>query len=402
MTGLARPDGRKLRIFSIYHSAVVPEYRRRFLPLVAPGDVALELLTPAAWTQFNRWQESPPLEPALEALGVRLHRVAPWGSALPSHTLRNVFHVYPDQEARLCAAAPDLVEVWEEPYSLAALQAARIVARIEPRPRLAVFSAQNLFKPRPWPIAGFEREVLGAADLMLPVSAEVEGVLRLKGYRGPAVVLPLGLDLDVFRPGQEAALRAELGLAGTVIGFVGKLQPEKGAHVLLEAFARLGPDATLLIAGEGPERGRLERRAAALGRADRVRFTGPIPHARMPAHYRAMDVLVVPSLTVAGWKEQFGRVVVEGLATGLPVIGSDSGEIPRVLGEAGVVVPEGDPAALAKALAELPAGSARARELAARGRARAAEHFSWEAVAARQRQAYRELLAGPARSSGSG
>jgi glycosyltransferase involved in cell wall biosynthesis len=126
------------------------------------------------------------------------------------------------------------------------------------------------------------------------------------------------------------------------VGYAGRLHPLKGIDVLLDAMARLPADFRLTVVGAGPEEGALRNQCTSLGLDDRVEWRQPVLRSRMPEVLSGMDVLVLPSRTGHYWKEQFGRVLVEAMACGVPVIGSDSGAIPAVIGEAGLVVPEGD------------------------------------------------------------
>jgi glycosyltransferase involved in cell wall biosynthesis len=166
------------------------------------------------------------------------------------------------------------------------------------------------------------------------------------------------------------------------IGFAGRLVPEKGIRDLLAAVARLDFPARLLIVGDGPLRSEVQ--SADLGRATLEVRTG-IRGAELPDHYREMDVLVLPSRTTATWAEQFGRVLCEALLCGVPVLGSDSGEIPWVIATTagGVTFPEGDIGALAAALSKLAADPSQRAALAAQGRLGVEQHFS-PSVAARE------------------
>src|SRR5581483_686430 len=139
---------------------------------------------------------------------------------------------------------------------------------------------------------------------------------------------------------------------GFVVGFAGRLVEEKGLWVLCDAFERLPSDATLLLTGQGPLEAEIRARSQARGWGSRLTITSA-PSVRMADVYNRMDCLVLPSLTTRAWKEQFGRAAVEAMACEVPVIGSDSGEIPNVVGEAGLIVPEGDVARLAGALERL-------------------------------------------------
>ncbi len=114
----------------------------------------------------------------------------------------------------------------------------------------------------------------------------------------------------------------------------------------------------------------------------------------MPSQYHQIDVLAVPSLTRPNWKEQFGRVLIEAMASGVPVIGSDSGAIPDVIDDAGLITPEGDIAALAEAICKLQQDQSLHKSLAERGRARIIEHFTHAQVAADTVRVYREMVNG--------
>jgi glycosyltransferase involved in cell wall biosynthesis len=174
---------------------------------------------------------------------------------------------------------------------------------------------------------------------------------------------------------------------------VARLVPEKGLVVLLRAAARLDGDWRLRIVGGGPLREHLEALASELGVAERVSFLSQIPSTEMPGQYREMDALAVPSLTTPTWKEQFGpRATVEAMASGVPVIGSDSGAIPNVIGDAGLVVPEGDVDALAAALARLAGDAALRTALGAKGRARVLAHYTQAGIAEATVRVYEEMI----------
>jgi glycosyltransferase involved in cell wall biosynthesis len=179
------------------------------------------------------------------------------------------------------------------------------------------------------------------------------------------------------------------------------LVPEKGVDVLLRACAALPPalDWTLHLLGDGPERGRLADSARELSIDGRVRFLGRIPSAQTPQFYQTLDVLAVPSLSRPNWVEQFGRVLTEAMACGVPVIGSRSGEIPWVIGDAGRIFPEGDAGALASVLAELGGDPAQRAGLAAAGRARVLAHFTQAQIAAETAAVYRAMVSSGVRDS---
>jgi glycosyltransferase involved in cell wall biosynthesis len=287
----------------------------------------------------------------------------------------------------------DLVHCWEEPYVAAAWQVARW-ARAESALVYATF--QNLAKRYPPPFAQIERRAMRRASGWIAYGRTVEETLAGRpGYRDrPHAVIPPGVDLERFRPDPDARgrIRAELGWADDgppVVGYLGRFVPEKGLDMLRRAWAGMGPSRLLLVGG-GAMEGELRSWAAG---CDGVRVVTGVTHDRVPAYLGAMDLLAAPSLTTARWREQFGRMLVEAMACGVPVVGSDSGEIPHVIGDAGVVVPEGDVDLLRTAMAGLSADAPRRAELAARGLDRARTEFALPVVARRQLRFFDDILA---------
>jgi glycosyltransferase involved in cell wall biosynthesis len=172
------------------------------------------------------------------------------------------------------------------------------------------------------------------------------------------------------------------------------LVPEKGVDVLLRAVAGMRGSWRLSVVGLGPEQDRLEALVRRLGLDERVSFDGHLPSTRLPAFYRELDVLVLPSLSRPNWVEQFGRVLIEAMACGVPVVGSDCGEIPAVVGDAGLLFPEGDVEALQGHLLRLMRDLDLWADLTRRGRERVLSCFTQAQVAAETVAVYREIVRG--------
>ncbi len=294
-------------------------------------------------------------------------------------------HYYPTFGQIVKRIRPDLVHIDEEPYNLATFLAMRAAQSVNAK--TVFFTWQNLLRRYPPPFAWLEAYVLRHADYAIAGNAQAVDVLRAKGYRGDARVIPqFGVDVEHF----DIAPRRD---ASTFrIGYVGRLVEEKGVAVLLDAVARLNAQCELHLLGSGPHKASLQARAHRLGIAARVHFDSPIPSMQMPAYYQQLDVLVLPSQTRANWKEQFGRVLIEAMACAVPVIGSDCGEIPNVIGDAGLIFPEGDVAALNTHLAALRDNPMDRAELGKRGRARVLAHFTQAHIAQETYRVYREIV----------
>lgn len=276
------------------------------------------------------------------------------------------------------------VAAWVEPYTLSAGQVAWSMPKDIP---LVFATFQNIAKTYPPPWRWIEREAMRRADGWV---AFAEGVRRtLEGrpvYRDkPHRVIPLGIDTSKFFPDSRPAG------ALPVIGYLGRFVEEKGLHDLVDALARLDPlrPCRAVLIGSGPLEEELKGRVWDLPIPAEVR--PPVEPEKVPQVLRGFDILVLPSRTTPRWREQLGRVAIEAMASGLAVVGTDSGEIPAVLGDAGVIVPERSPSALADALASLIANPERRRELGRKARARAETVFGWDAIGGRWRSFLNEL-----------
>jgi glycosyltransferase involved in cell wall biosynthesis/GT2 family glycosyltransferase len=286
----------------------------------------------------------------------------------------------------------DVLDIHEEPYSVAAFEILVLRWLARRRQPMVFYSAQNLTKRHPLPFRFTERLVLASSKGAYPCNEGAAANLRRRGFSGVVKVIPLGVEAPAATP--EGAPRPDHDTrAGLRIGCAGRLVWVKGFHVVIDSIAR-EPSWSLRVAGEGPERENLLGQAEALGAAQRVELLGYCDDPAMVDFYRSIDVLVVPSLPAPGWQEQFGRVVVEAMAAGVPVVASRSGALPEVVGDAGVLVPPGDPAALHEALATLQEEPELLHTLAEKG-LRLARHYSWDAVATQQLGLYREVLSRP-------
>jgi glycosyltransferase involved in cell wall biosynthesis len=289
---------------------------------------------------------------------------------------------------------PDIIHLEEAPWTLVASQVALLARRL--RKPLLLFTWENQHRRYPPPFGRLNRFVLRSSTAAIAGNEDGRGVLHAQGFTGAVSVLPqLGVDPERFSPGDGSAMRQRLNLAEAfVVGFAGRLVHAKGVHVLLEAFRLLDdPGARLLVLGSGPQEEELMRKARSLGIDDQVCWQGATAHEDVVDALRAIDVLVLPSIKIPRWTEQFGHVLIEAMACGVVVVGSDSGEIPHVIEDAGLVFPEGDAGALAGCLRDVRDDSARGRSLAARGRSRVIDRYTHQAVALRTSEIYRQVLA---------
>lgn len=370
-----------MRVLYVSKASRVAAHREK-LRLLAER-VEVTLITPDRWG-------STPWEPAPfdEELEIRRRP-----AFLHGH---NHLHLYRRVGGVLEAGDFDLVHVDEEPYSLVTLQLAGR-ARRSGVPSL-FFAWQNLDKRLPPPFSVLRRRVFRWVAGGIAGTSEAADVLRSAGFEGPLLVSPqMGVSTERFRPdaGARTARRRELGLGEDtfLVGFVGRLVREKGVDLLVRALSSL-PDGHLVLVGEGPEEEPLRRLAARWGVAERVHAVGRVPSLDVPGWTAALDVLALPSRSTPRWKEQFGRAVVEAMACEVPVVVSDSGALPEVVGEAGRVVPQGSVEALAEALGAHGEGREATGSPGRAGRIRVLEWFRDRTVVDQQVEFYGRLLHG--------
>jgi glycosyltransferase involved in cell wall biosynthesis len=245
---------------------------------------------------------------------------------------------------------PDCIYIYHEPYAVGTFQVLRAAKAVTSAP-VGIRSAQNLNKRYPTPFRQWERRVYRESDFAVVVSDNVAQVMRAKGYHKPISIIPMPVDTRMFFPG--AGRQDSVPLR---IGFVGRLVPEKGVDTALRALAALPSGAAILsVIGDGPQRPALVDLAGSLGVADVVTWHGTLDREATADAYRGFDVVLVPSKATARWREQFGRVVIEAAASGVPVIATRSGELPFLVASlgAGWIVEEDDAAALADILRTL-------------------------------------------------
>lgn len=375
--------GRRLRVLFVSHTYVVGVNQRKLHALAAREGIEVGLLAPARWRAWGRRFDLERPYPEVRVYGIPVwlegrrsgYFFAPW-------TLRRI----------LAEFRPDLVQVEGEAFAIVAWEVAAL-ARLARAP-VAVFCWENIDLPLSLPRRCIRWFVLRAARLVIAGNKEAGALVRRCGFTGPVEVMPqLGVDADLFRP----RLQDRNGSV-PVVGFVGRLTYEKGIDLLLDAARLLWERAVpfrLVLCGTGPDEEKLHRAAAERGIAHLVTWRGHVFHHQVPEEMKVFDVLVLPSRSVPGWKEQFGHVLIEAMSMGIAVIGSSSGEIPYVIGRDDLVFPEGDSSALADALERILRDGELQKEAGKYGIARVRALYTDERIAERLVEVWRRALQEP-------
>ena len=376
----------RIRVLTIGHSYVVAENRALVREIARDPQFDVTVAAPVAFHSGLGTIELQP-EPSgsnltLKALSARFTR---WIQVFAYDT-RSLGTLIENGDF-------DVVHAWEEPYIYAGYQIARAMAKSD-----AAFcfrTAQNIDKRHPFPFSRFERAALERAQGWIAGGKLVFESRVRHGYPAErGCIMTLAVDLDAFKPltpERKQTVARELGLQPPIVAYVGRLTRAKGIDLMMRAMDAIGSTTpwSLLVMGAGPMETELRNWAAARGWSDRV-VVRLVAHRDVPAYLGAADVLLAPSQTGPRWREQFGRMVIEAFACGVPVLGSDSGEIPNVIGDAGRSLPENDAAAWAKAINEVLGSTTMRADMARRGFDRV-QPYSVAAVAIQYAAYYRNL-----------
>lgn len=357
------PEVSRGRLLVVSHACVLPVNQHVYSRLLTLGwDVTL--VVPERWR--HEYASAPFESTALPELEERLVRIPAFLAGRPQ---RHVYRVRPSSVLR--ELAPVVAFFEEETFSLPGFQWGLAAARA--RLPFGVQADENLDRPLPAIARAVRRWTCRRAAFVAARSPAAGDLARRWGASGTITLVPHAVP--------EWERLSQRSNPVFTVGFAGRLVQEKGVRDLVKAVAALDAPVRLLFVGDGPLRQELERTRLANGE---IAVWADIGHDEMPRAYAEMDVLALPSRTIERWAEQFGRVLVEALWCGVPVVGSDSGEIPWVISETGGgrIVPEGDVERMTAALAGLRARPDEREELARRGREAVGRLFSVEAAAA--------------------
>jgi glycosyltransferase involved in cell wall biosynthesis len=379
-----------VKVLCIDHGAFLRSYRQRYVAMSVEPDIELMVVAPRTLNQLNYAGQSDVADTSeagyrLEVCGfapAKAHR----GLYDPVRLLRLIRHYQ-----------PDIIHTQGEPEALSSMEVCLVRGTVASRSALVFSSWANInayLIGWPYRIGALYTKsyefVLRHAQAATTYNAVAEDVLRTNGFQGYVKTIPWGVDGNAFQRLTSQDLRQRLGIDGFNVGYVGRMESSKGVATLIRAISEAHVECTLLLIGEGPARAGWEGLARQLG--VRTYWAGPVNSASMPAYLNCLDVLVLPSETTKYWAEQFGKVLIEAMACEVPVVGSDSGEIPSVIGDAGHVFREKNSADLGAILKRLEIDKDHRLECGHRGRSRAMRVYSWETVAKQTVAFYRDLL----------
>lgn len=375
-----------MRVLVLSHSYIMKPYRRKFTLIAAKPNIIVRVLTPNKWYEsFQEINFSPDENTDCEEVACPI-RFSGYGSRF--YYRGNIAKHFKDFK-------PDIIHLEEEAWSLNAWQTVRLKRKYCPNSRfifrtsLSIPSKQR-FGPLPiW----IEKRVFRETDIAFPLSKNAGEILKLRGYEGTQIPFPNGVDISLFNKRDMYQLKDTLGIKDCfVIGYIGRIIQMKGIDTLIEAAAQLNFPYKLLIVGQGEDKPLFESLALKYQINEKIVWVDAVPPEKVPDYLNCMNTLILPSRTTSDWVEFFGRVLIEGMACEVPVIGSDSGEIPHVIGDAGFVFKEGDASELAEKIRKIADEPTLYKTFQKRGLERVQE-FTWETIAQRTYDVYQDLFA---------
>jgi glycosyltransferase involved in cell wall biosynthesis len=302
--------------------------------------------------------------------------------------------------------SPNIIHVEQGSRGLAYAEMISLNKLLRLKAKNVFFTWWNLPYNLKFPISVLEKYNLDNSHGIISGNQDGAEILRDRGYKGPIKVMPqLGVDETLFTPKPQPELASKVGIqpGEFIIGFVGRFVPEKGIMTLLDALVHIKDKSwKFLLLGRGELKDEILEKAVNNGIQDRIKLVESVPHDEVADYINLMSTLILPSettykfktLTSVGWKEQFGHVIIEAMACKVPVIGSDSGEIPHVIGDAGLIFPEGNAEELANCLRQLIDNPDLTENIGQMGYAKAMAQYTNIALAKQQFEFYQELVNG--------
>ena len=367
---------RKKKILMISKALTVAAYHGKLVELAKRNDIDLVVVMPAVWSK-------------------RHEKITPNGYKIIYAKVRFPsiphIHYYPDIKKIIRDQDPDIIHIDEEHYVLVTYQVLKIAKKL--KKKALFFTWQNIDKRYPFPFSAIENSNLKNSDAAIAGNREAKRILERKGVRKRIFVIPqFGVDETRFRKLDSTRLRRQLGVDGSfTVGYLGRLVREKGIDDLVRAIAISGTGVRLLVIGGGPFRKDLIRIATEAGVEKQLKSIDHVLSTEVAEYLNCLDCLALPSVTTRRWKEQFGRVLIEAMACGVPVIGSNSGEIPNVIGNAGLIFKERNHQDLAEKIAMLRDNADLRLKLSRAGRERVLSRFTHKMIADQTYQAYQWL-----------
>ncbi len=375
-----------MRVLIIDKTAGLHSSHERHQALGSLPEVDLHVLGPHHWVENGR--------PVMWEIGDGMNYTPHFGRV-----------IFKDYYARACYysgmmrafrhSQPDLIQLLEEPWSLTTLQTLIMSSIFAPQAKLLFYTWENIYRPWQYPsrisrlYALIDKAMHSCSSGAVCATEGARKVLLQKGYQHPTTVIPYGIPQFFLQDHSNTKRKAD----GFTIGYIGRLLEMKGVDLLIQAIKDL-PDYRLHLIGSGEDENRFKLLARKLDVYKRIEWSSSIPEEQIPAALKQLDVLVLPSRATPGWQEQLGRVLIEAMAMGVPVIGANTGAISEVIGDAGWLFETENPAHLLKQIKHVRDHKETTARCVEIGRQRVNTRFTWPVFAQQLHSFYQSIVEG--------
>lgn len=372
-----------MKVLVIDKTAGLDASHQRHQEMAREDGVQLSVLGPRHWTENGReirWL--PPIDCRYTPIN---------GRVIGKGHYARVWYLTGMARAMM-QSKPDIIQLLEEPWSMTALQTMLYAPIFAPQAKILFYTWENIYRPWVYPArasslyAMINKAMHAISSGALCATQGARRVLMQKGYDKPVKVISYGIP-DFFFEDRRPPDAHEI----FTIGYVGRMLHMKGVDLLIQAMAKL-PNAQLRLVGTGDDFPAIQSLCKELNLSARVEWIPALNEREIPSFMSDLDALVLPSRSTPGWMEQLGRVLIEAMAVGVPVVGARSGAIAEVIGDAGLLFEEDNAVDLAKQLKQLNDDPELRMMLHQKGRQRALETYTWKNFAQQSAAFYRSIL----------
>jgi len=317
-----------MKIMFVSHSSVLEYHQQKLKIMSEKYGVEIHLITPFYW-----YEGGVKTELFTGNKKIKYHPAKVF-------MLKNkMFHFYYDVRKFFKEINPDIVHIEEIPFNLVCWQFIRQAKKM--KKKVLFFTWENIRRKLNPLYRYFYKYSIKNSDCAIAGNEEGKEILKELGFNKDIYVMPqYGINMEDFKPKENPLPENNKKFR---IAFVGRVVPEKGIEILLNAVKNI-KNIELIIAGKGNDdyENKIKKQIIENNLNDRVEFKGFVSRKEMPDFLNKIHIVVLPSITTESWKEQFGRILIEAFAAKVAVIGSSSGEIPNVINGAGLIFKEGD------------------------------------------------------------
>ncbi|MEI2401377.1 glycosyltransferase [Niallia taxi] len=377
-----------MKLLLIWHAGGVESYWKRVEELAKRFDQVL-LLVPEEWNEGGKIVKTNDFQLA-ENCNVESGKTIFNFHGATFFYLNNLYSV-------LKRFKPDIIHLHEEPWSMAAFQTILYTKLLKLKSKIILDSSAITLQKKPLPFSWIEKYTYSNIDLAFARNIEGKQILIDRGCTSSINILPNGVNTDIFKKLDEREIdevKINNGIPSNkkIICYMGRIIKEKGIYDFIDAariiINKYKSEYTFLIIGSGPEYSNLKDFINKEKLNEHFIVKEKLNPMEVPSIMNTIDLLVLPSRTMPNWKEQFGRVLVEAMACGIPVLGSSSGGIPEVINDERFVFREGNIDELSGKIRGITNNSSLRIENIKNGVNRVENLYSWEAIS----QYYYEVL----------